>query len=551
MTAAADMNIENTVEQLNKARVLEWEHLIAEMLQANMPTVDVRKGSVFYDLVVRPNAIMAELMNKNINRFRRASSLKAITESPELVDLSMVDAVLSNYGITRKAGQTSTGVVTIYLSTNNTTSIPAGSTLTSGSLSFVVDSSFIGVPDADMVSKETDKLIEDVGNGMYAFQISVTAATTGAEYQLAQGTQLSLDSPPTNYIAAEAAYDFTDGAAEESNLALLARLETGISGKTLSSRKHIRALIEDSFMNVTHGAVIGMGDPEMQRDRDNIFQQSFGGKADIYLQTASRPLTQTLRKTATLVDPVAGKWQAFFDRDEFAGAYKILSVKAPGSQAIGSYEITSDVRGLSLMSSVNQEEFVPDVQSYMQAAFSRYQTAAIEFIDTDYDSSADAAFTTTKSYDMTLLGMPDVATIQDTLVSDYWASSFRYDDIVRAPIPCLVAVSVTIRVPAGTLYDKPTIRNEVAARINNAGFSDSLSTALIADAVHSKLSSTASVVMPIDLFGELIDPGDGTPRVFRTGNMLQLPTEYEKSMSKRTMMFFCDPTDVNVTVETA
>jgi hypothetical protein len=112
--------------------------------------------------------------------------------------------------------------------------------------------------------------------------------------------------------------------------------------------------------------------------------------------------------------------------------------------------------------------------------------------------------------------MPYIAEIQDTLVSDTWKSAFRYDDVVRAPIPVLVSVTVGVRLAVGEEVVIADIQSAIATRINQTGFSNQLSSSVIADAAHNLIPSTASLKMPLDMVGELIHPKDGESVIFRS-----------------------------------
>lgn len=534
------------LDAFDKSDVRDFEYFVQTYLQQALPNADFSKGSVLYDLVVRPNAIMFAMNYINVNRYRRGSSLLDISKFPEAVDSSAVDAVLSNFGLTRLAGNKSAGTITIYLNSNVTTSIPSGSIFTSGTLNFITEQTFIGVPSADMVNNTTDRLIIGPDRGLYSFTIEVVAAEDGSEYQLAAGTTLAMQTPPSNYVSAAATYDFSTGAGAETNTEMLTRLAGGISGKTLASRRHIRAFIEEMFPGTQHGSVIGFGDPEMQRDKNNIFQTSCGGKSDIYVQTDVRPLSRVSRMTAVLVDKLSQTWQISIDRDTFAGVYKVESVKPVNSTDYGTLAITTDVRSISKPAG----QAAPELMNYSQAAFSRFQSAVIEFIDPFTDTSSMTPFTSTNEYDVSLLGLPSIASIQDNLVSDRWYSSLRYDDLVRAPIPCLLSVTVKVRIPIGTAIDEDATKQAIAARINDLGFTDQISTSVITDVIHGMIDAHGMVVMPVDFYGELISPTDGQPVVYRSASTLKIPTDYLLSISNKTVMFFCNPADIDIYTET-
>ena len=174
-----------------------------------------------------------------------------------------------------------------------------------------------------------------------------------------------MSASPANYITSQSTSDFSSGVTEETNAELITRLASGVSGKTTASRKHVRSFIEETFTDVIHGSVIGFGEPEMTRDRNNIFDISYGGKGDIYVQTDLRPTVQKVTKTAFLLNASNSLWQVSFDRDEFAGVMKIDRVVPENSADQGSLEIASDVRGINTTpSSSDPDAFVPDIQNY-------------------------------------------------------------------------------------------------------------------------------------------------------------------------------------------
>ena len=137
--------------------VQTWELFFKTIMETDLPKVDMQKGSVIYDILIRPSAVFHGLTLFNINRMRRSMSLREIVVEPTIADTSSVDDLLSNFGLVRKGGTKATGNVTIFLSNNNTTSIPSGAVFSSGTLNFITQVSFVGVPDGSLISKETDR----------------------------------------------------------------------------------------------------------------------------------------------------------------------------------------------------------------------------------------------------------------------------------------------------------------------------------------------------------------------------------------------------------
>lgn len=537
--------LDKSLVNLDPNKVREFEFFLKEYIETANAGVDVSKASVFYALVIQPAAMFMALTNQNVDAFRRNSSLQEVLNLPEAADPQIVQALLSNFGVEYREGSNAVGIVHVFLVNNAVTTIPRGAVVTHGELSYRTTTTTIGVPSRDLVSRDTDALIQQAETGAYYFPIPVRAENPGEEYLVTQGSSMFLQNPPTNYVSARAAEDFRGGEDADTALDLVERLEGGISGKTTASRVHVKALVEEQFPSVRHGSVIGMGHEAMTRDRNNIFRISYGGKSDIYLQTEARPLREVVTKTAKLVNAATNTWQVSFSREEFAGVYFISRVVPKGSTDLGSLAITNRVPGVDLSPI---EGFTPTFSHNHQAAFSAFQTFTVEFVDTSPVPHGSEVFTTTREYDLTLVVMPHIQAIQE-FIADPWRGSFRYDDVVRAPIPVFVSLNIHLRVPPGATYSTSAIRDSVVRRVNDLGFTRSLSSSVIVDAVHDNLSQGASVIMPVDMYGELVNPDTREREVFRSATNLTVPERPELGITNDTVMFFVLPDNVDIVVE--
>jgi hypothetical protein len=204
----------------------------------------------------------------------------------------------------------------------------------------------------------------------------------------------------------------------------------------------------------------------------------------------------------------------------------------------------SDTRGYDLTTT----DFVPDIISAEEAAYSRYQTAIVKFRDTTQSISA-YSFGATLEYDVDVTYMPLIADIQTT-VSSRDVRHYGADCLVKAPVPCFVQISFIIYKQANEATpDSAAIKLAVATAINAIGFVGRIYASKIQDAVHGYLSSNSSVGS-IDIFGRIRYP-DGTTQYIRGPELIQVPANTAKMVSHRTVQFFCRPEDVFVNIETA
>src|SRR4051812_25304604 len=80
------------------------EALLAGFISARQPTLDLAPGTTLYDLVVRPAAIVYLTDRAQVKASTATRSIKGIQENPTLASDSVLDAILSNFRITRKSG---------------------------------------------------------------------------------------------------------------------------------------------------------------------------------------------------------------------------------------------------------------------------------------------------------------------------------------------------------------------------------------------------------------------------------------------------------------
>jgi hypothetical protein len=545
-------NIQN-LSDLSQSQVDQAYSLIVQMVQENDPTVDVKRGAI-RDLVLYLSGILSAADQANIDRVRQSNSLEAINQNPALADPALVDLVASNYKITRFAGTVAKGAVVIVLNSQINLVVPKGSRFTTSTgLVFTTDDAYTARIDPSGVVATTDRLLFDLGNGTYSFIVNVTSTDIGSQYKLPIDTTLF---PPFLDPAVQSAYtaaDFIGGADPESNEALMTRLRSGISSKSLSNRPSIEALIrsvgnyDDSFAVST----VGYGDQEMQRYH-SILPVAFGGRTDVYVRTSPTVQRITVTKTAQFIGTSSsgrGIWQLAFGRDEFPGFYEIIKITKPGNipnQSVVGYSITSDVRGFDIsVGTTPGTGFLPDLANAKETRYSRYQTATVQFVDTDKLLTGLVIGSSTASYDILLSQLPDIAAIQD-VVSDRQNRFPIGDCLVKAAVPCFV--TATIFISKRTIDAQPdttAISNAAAHAINTLGFVQQVPISLITSAVQKVL--TAGAVTSLTLQGKVRRP-DGTILNINSTTVLDVGNDPLNLVSKYTVGFFLNPADVTVNV---
>ena len=356
------MAIEITeLSQLSDEAISQAYDLAQQLVLEKHPTIDTKRG-VIGQLIIGLGAILGAAHKESFDRLRKSMSLLEVGNDPTLADTDTVDAILSNYRISRREATAASGEVTIVLDKLAAVTIPAGSVFVANDVHFVTETSYAARTDASNVLDDTDRLITQIGTDRYAFTINVVASTPGSAGLLTKDTTLIPLSPPANFVSAYASTDFTGGQDEQTTEELIASLEAGMAARAYSNRATIESMIRnadpneyssvtDAFADILAVSIVGFGDAEMLRDQHWIFPVSGGGRTDLYVRTQALPITKTITREATLVQKTAdgGIWQASVGRDEAPGFYEISRIVPTGSDAEKTgYEIVSDIRTLDL-----------------------------------------------------------------------------------------------------------------------------------------------------------------------------------------------------------
>ena len=546
---------EPTINDLSEDLVQQNEAFLVQFLQDQYPSLDLTEGRVLRNLLIRPAAIFHTLNDTTLDQLRQSMSLQAIEANPAIATEEIVDAVLSNYRVGRDEGAPAAGQLVIVIRDLIATTINAGTVFISEGLQFTNIGPFVGVTTQGVIIDDTNRLITKRTDGYYSFVIDVVASDVGPQYELRRNTRLTTTGTIPNLIDIYALDDFTGGRSKESNQDLIDRFKLGITPPVFSGRTQIEALMRETVAGLSQVSIVGFGDPEMQRDRHNLFAISTGGKADIYAQTAANPAEIILNKQAVLVDAENGIWQISIGRDDAPGFYKVLAILPPNSSlADSSYQIISEVRGLDL--TPEDSYFTPEIFNLTEGAYSRYQTSVIRFVDTtpigsgtSSSSSSSGPVAVLRNYSVRLLAMPFIRDLQN-LSNTRNTRNPQADYLVRAPIPVFCTVDMTINY----MFDSDTpdisaVKQALATRVSNLGFDmGQLPASVVFDAVQGAISPRGTMtISPLDMLGIMRKP-TGELIQLRSSNALIVPDLPEEEITSRTTIFYLPVDAISVTL---
>lgn len=539
-----DMELSD-LSSLDAANVSSLVDRLAAQLQELNPTLDLKRG-VFKDTVLYYHAVLEAAIRTNLDRYLSARSLLKIQEDPSLADDTTVNQVLSNWGVARREGTKATGTIIIELSALQTVTVPQNSIFEANGKRYLATATFVGRTLSSQVIADTDRLITELSNGNYAFTVDVEAEAIGTDYKLVAGDLIVPNKAISGYVTSYALSTFSDGTNTETNEELIQQLQLGISAKTISNRVNMIAWLRSlsQYSDITNQSIIGYGDAEMLRDQHSILPISFGGRIDWYIRT-QKPLqivTKTVNALLVSISAEGSVWQFSINRNELPGFYSVRKIRYSGTSALNSgFEITSFTRFLDL----TNLEFTPDIATLPEGVFSPFQTAIIKFIDKD-TSTADLNIGDVVAFDYELVGLPLLRDIHD-LVASRDVRHYGADMLVKAPVPCFVAVGLTINKAAGDAEpDTSAIKLAIVDLINSTDFIGRLDGSRIIETVHGYLSNNVSIT-GLQLLGTLLYP-DGTTQYLTASDSLQIPELAGRMVSAKTVQFFAEVDNIVINI---
>ena len=502
------------------------------------PTLDLSMGSAMVGLVVENEAQLAAAQGARYDALNLSFSLAAIAANLATVDDAHVDSVISNYFITRKVASAASGPVVVVTSLNTSYVIPAGFQVSSGGGTFSTQASVRVYPTTSAVttSATTKQLVKRV-DGLYEFTLTMVADAAGLAGQLSAGTTVLLVNPLDGMQSAVVATDFSGGSDTETNASLLARAQQGITAATLSGPEQIQAALTLVLPGIKT-AVLGIGSPLMTRNRGNIFGISVPGTEDIYVKSSAFPQTKTLMVQATAFD--AARSMAFtLTGTDAAGVYRIVAIRpvsAVGAQGDLATSVTPMIR--------SDLVFTPKTLVPADYIYGSIADLRVVFTDDITPTATVIASGATLSYYVDVLYMPSVS-----VAGDYCYGKSRpagTDYLVKAGVPCLVDVAITLRPAAGST--PPTILDvqaAIAAAINALPFGTPRLSLYVVLASLQPLSFQGDVV-DIQLAGEIL-ASSGAAVLTVPSQGVAIPTDLSNGFSPENAFFACPTGNVTVT----
>lgn len=557
------------ISQIDNTLVTLRAKTFALLLSAAYPQLDVSPASAIYQTVILPAAILAAQQDLERQRAIDGGSLLLAATNPTTVDPTTVENLLSNFGLTPGGAIQATGQLRLVVPTNTSFVVRTDVIFTAAGQDFKPTGAFYGVSTVNQVAGASTVLltpygpVQADGSQAYSFVITVQAVVPGSAGNVTKDTVFtSTSSQPL--VSALAAADFSGGVDTETVSQLLARAATSIATTNLGGRIPTRALLQGQFTGLQDLSTIGANDVEMIRDLHPVFNIHRFGMEDIYVRTVNSPIAAN--ETWQAVHQGQGLWTVRMPRRDAETVIYVSSAQPVSfSTPLPIQQVRRLLDASTVPGNVSTPYFPPKGNDHV---FTRYQRIEVDIYDTSglqtlpsnapgYNAALDLALTgQTRDYVLSVLTMPQVANIQDFVLSREIAQP-AIDVLVKSVFPCLVAISLDIRtMPGSQLVDVAAVQAAVSQAINTQlmAVGQLLGDQIIV-AAQSAMPAGAYVALPLDIRGAIFTPDltyvpadpeqDG--KIWLVGPSALTPGQDQQS-SPRTISFCCAVSQISVNI---
>lgn len=277
------------------------ENFLAAYLTEKVTEGNFAKGGALRDLAVKAFTYVYAYLRGEVDRITaRQSLLRIRTELTDADDIAQaVDELLSNWFEVRKDGLYARMTARLHFNARRNVSIPLTSMFwRTSTLAFVVDDStdpYVIPEDLLFPTYDSRGVLVD-----YVAEIPLRAEKVGSDYVIEPGKFYLVNIPGSiaYFMYAEHTERSSGGENIESSEDLITRAETAITVRNLINNRSCDAVLQEDFPDIKDTLTIGMGEPEMIRDKRTelspLMDLHIGGHYDTYLDLGLSQVEENL-----------------------------------------------------------------------------------------------------------------------------------------------------------------------------------------------------------------------------------------------------------------
>lgn len=281
-------------EDLSMARVRSVKDRLRAYAAAWFPEIDTRPNSPFGDLYITPGAMITAAVEVAVEKALADVDLASLADG-NVTDTAVAEAFLRNFSVGEFAGVSSTGVIKLVFSTNDTYALDAGTQFMFGASAFMLatdEGDPLLIYPTNTVNQRRVLIRES--DARYVIYLPVVGP---AGSQVADGSTAVPNLQQLNLVSVTATGSFDPGRAELSIAQKAERAQRIFPAAGLSSRSGVLSYLSTYFPSLIAASCTQTGDREMLRDITNVLGVG-SGAIDVFVkgqrQYAYNEVTLTL-----------------------------------------------------------------------------------------------------------------------------------------------------------------------------------------------------------------------------------------------------------------
>jgi len=253
---------------------MDIREFITDRLKELLPSYDIRQGTNIYDWFCNLHYLLLSPFQETLDTIETGLRLDNYATMTE----DAMDALASNFLVTRRLGSKASGSVTLYFAEAQPASVTVATQLIGPG-----DIIFYPVTPVS-VTEETMASNYDATRGLYYLTFQAEASTEGTTYDIEENTITSINYGPDNVYIIENSI-FAGGADKETNTDLYNRILLSLGLRDLVVKDAIDTVLSEQFSHLSYIFSVGHGEDEMRRDLINGIH--VGNMVDIYGKDSS------------------------------------------------------------------------------------------------------------------------------------------------------------------------------------------------------------------------------------------------------------------------
>ena len=354
--------------EISQTELVDAVTFLEQFLTSKLPQYDFSPGTANRDIAINAVALVFSCLRTDINTVKNSLTLFDLKDKTDATSNELVDAILSDYFITRNTGSSADGPVALYFSTNNigTVAITNEALFIKNGIEYVTTSSVVFITAADLQTNT-----DNTGVTYYTYNLNLQAVEKGSEGRATPGLFTSWDVSSPFLYRVEALSDFENGNDIETSEDLIVRSEKALTVKNLVTQNAIYTVLMAEFSFLKNVYPVGMHEPEMTRDLITYTSGNTertihrGSMIDIY---GKFPITFRSQDNKLIESVVINGVPKTAILMESIPIYKVRSIIDTGSNNV-SIPFTVEVDDQSLYLSGRQKLYLVVSEDYLGSTF--------------------------------------------------------------------------------------------------------------------------------------------------------------------------------------